>query len=127
MTEPNLFGIGVYADGTPSIQGLAANGIVEPLWDYKAFQTMRIGGGALGVAVGWPSAEWSWKFLHKDERDFLYNFCSGISAKVLIKTKITTTTWGVFSATMYWPERERWDSEHSMDIAINFGDLVTAV
>lgn len=126
-TNPyNLFALCVYTgiETSDDLSYLVDQDIVEPLWDFRDFQDMQIGGGGLGVAIGWVTAEWSWAFLDKTARDFLWSFCAGTSEKVLIRTKISTNVFGVFTCVMYWPPRDVWNSNSSMGLSIKFANLV---
>ena len=78
-------------------------------FDYEPFSKYVTLANGHKKGLGYPVAHWVFKALRPAQRENLRDFCTGVSADVYIRTRLTETTagaetWGDFSAIMKWKE-----------------------
>jgi hypothetical protein len=109
---------------TPSIPG------PEAMKHFQGYTHTPDLGNGLVRGGGFPKTAWHWGFLSAAQRDVLRStYCSGKSSNVYIRTTDGSYTSGsptykVYQAVMIWPDTEDRFAGRSLDITIEFRNLV---
>jgi hypothetical protein len=99
--------------------------IPEPNHEYAPYaETITIGDGS-EFGLGLPQAAWVFALLEYSEQyNQLKAFCPGASASVYICTPDDSDTFTIYQATLVWPKIKKPENNWSVNLVIEFRDLV---
>lgn len=102
------FKIGTIAAGLGAMTLLNAlsTPVPEPQASYQLYQSYLTLGDLSKRGIGYPSAEWRFPRLTSAQRAKLRTFCTNASTTVYIRTIDDAGSYGNYSASMVWPEKD---------------------
>jgi len=104
---------------------LKAQGISR--WPRQSFQPYvdeRDAGGGGIIVVGTARERWTWDLICRADWNILYNYRTGATTPVFIRTKDELDAWHSYSALMIWPGNVDWVVTKAFKFSIEFHNLV---
>ena len=121
--------IGASYGALANVEGLSTP-VPAPKSSYRPYaSSVPLGDGSFR-GTGYPVATWRFGYLTAAQRNMLRTFCTGKSASVYIKTRITDAVSGasdaykIFTAIMVWPDEEERQAGRRLEFEIEFRHLV---